>query len=109
MGTATLWFGSRGTHFMEVLTVWKPVYWLSAAVKIVTAAASAGTAVVLLVAADDIVEFVVTARQATARRGNEQFRALVNAAPIAVVGSDPRRQNQCLESCSRTLVWVAVR
>ncbi len=29
------------THFMEVLTVWKPVYWLSAAVKIVTAVASA--------------------------------------------------------------------
>lgn len=77
-----------GTHFMEVLTVWKPVYWLSAAVKIVTAAASAGTAVVLLIAADDIVSFVVTAREAAARRGNEQFRALVNAAPIAVVGSD---------------------
>lgn len=77
-----------GTHFMEVLTVWKPVYWLSAAVKIVTAMASAGTAVVLLVAADDIVGFVVTARQAAAWRGNEQFRALVNAAPIAVVVSD---------------------
>lgn len=77
-----------GTHFMEVLTVWKPVYWLSAAVKIVTAAASAGTAVVLLIAADDIVEFVVTAREAAARRGSEQFRALVNAAPMAVVGSD---------------------
>lgn len=77
-----------GTHFMEVLTVWKPVYWLSAAVKIVTAASSAGTAIVLLIAADDIVDFVVTARQAAARRGNEQFRALVNAAPIAVVGSD---------------------
>jgi hypothetical protein len=53
-----------GTHFMEIVTVWKPVYWLSAAVKIITAAASAGTAVVLLVAADDIVEFVRTARQA---------------------------------------------
>jgi PAS domain S-box-containing protein len=77
-----------GTHFMEVLTVWKPVYWLSAAVKVVTAAASAGTAVVLLVAADDILEFVHTARESAARRGNEQFRALINAAPMAVVGSD---------------------
>jgi hypothetical protein len=27
-------------HFTEVVTVWKPVYWLSAAVKIVTALAS---------------------------------------------------------------------
>ncbi len=76
------------THFMEVLTVWKPVYWLSAAVKIVTATASAGTAVVLVVAADDIVEFVRTAREAAARRGNEQFRALVNASPMAVVSAD---------------------
>ena len=77
-----------GTHFMEILTVWKPVYWLSAAVKVVTALASAGTAVVLLIAADDIVEFVRTARRAALWRGNEQFRALVNAAPMAVVGSD---------------------
>jgi two-component system cell cycle sensor histidine kinase/response regulator CckA len=77
-----------GTHFMEVLTVWKPVYWLSAAVKVVTAVASAGTAVVLLVAADDILNFVHTAREAAARRGNEQFRALINAAPMAVVGAD---------------------
>jgi two-component system cell cycle sensor histidine kinase/response regulator CckA len=77
-----------GTHFMEVVTIWKPVYWLSAAVKIVTATASAGTAVVLLVAADDIVEFVRSGRQAAERHGNEQFRALINAAPMAVVGSD---------------------
>lgn len=33
------------THFMEVLTVWKPHYWLAAAVKIVTAAASFTTAI----------------------------------------------------------------
>ncbi len=76
------------THFTEVVTVWKPVYWLLAAVKIVTAAASAGTAVVLIVAANDIVEFVRTAREAAARRGNEQFRALVNASPMAVVSAD---------------------
>jgi two-component system, cell cycle sensor histidine kinase and response regulator CckA len=77
-----------GTHFLEVVTVWKPVYWLSAAVKVVTAVASAGTAVVLVVAADDIVDFVRTAREAAARRGNEQFRTLINAAPMAVVGAD---------------------
>jgi len=46
-----------GTHFFEVLTVWKPFYWLSAAAKVVTAVSSAGTAVVLLIAADDIVGF----------------------------------------------------
>ena len=76
------------THFMEVITVWKPVYWLSAAVKIVTAAASAGTAAVLLFAADDIVEFVRTAREAAARRGNEQFRAVIQATPMPVMSTD---------------------
>jgi signal transduction histidine kinase len=36
-----------GTHFMEVWTFWQPVYWLSGAVKVVTAVASVSTAAVL--------------------------------------------------------------
>ncbi len=36
-----------GTHFMEVVTLFKPVYWLSAYVKGVTAAASLATAIAL--------------------------------------------------------------
>ena len=76
------------THFIEVITVWKPFYWLLAATKLVTAIASAGTAILLIVAADDIVEFVRTAREAGTRRGNEQFRALVHAAPMAVISAD---------------------
>jgi signal transduction histidine kinase len=35
------------THFMEIVTLWKPVYWLSAYVKIVTAVASVTVAVAL--------------------------------------------------------------
>ena len=35
------------THFMEVWTLWTPVFWLSADVKIVTAVASVATAVML--------------------------------------------------------------
>lgn len=35
------------THAMEIVTLWRPVYWLSADVKIVTAVASVLTAVVL--------------------------------------------------------------
>jgi two-component system, cell cycle sensor histidine kinase and response regulator CckA len=76
------------THFLEVVTVWKPVYWLAAATKVLTAAMSAGTALVLLIAAEDIVDFVHTAREAVTRRGFERFRALVEAAPMAVVSSD---------------------
>ncbi|HVS88738.1 MAG TPA: PAS domain S-box protein [Candidatus Acidoferrum sp.] len=76
------------THFLEVVTVWKPVYWLAAATKAVTAIVSAGTALVLLIAVEDIVDFVHTAREAVTRRGYERFRALVEAAPMAVVSSD---------------------
>jgi signal transduction histidine kinase len=35
------------THFMEIVTLWRPVYWLSAYVKIVTAVASVMTAIAL--------------------------------------------------------------
>ncbi len=35
------------THFMEVVTLWVPVYWLSGDVKLITAVASVATAVVL--------------------------------------------------------------
>ncbi|MFP5264765.1 MAG: response regulator [Blastocatellia bacterium] len=35
------------THFMEVWTVWTPVYWLAGDIKLITAVASAATAVVL--------------------------------------------------------------
>jgi two-component system cell cycle sensor histidine kinase/response regulator CckA len=76
------------THFFEILTVWKPVYWLSAAAKVITAAASVGTAIVLIIAADDIVDFVRTAREASSQRGNERFRALIQAMPESVISSD---------------------
>ena len=76
------------THFLEIVTVWKPVYWLSAAAKLVTAAASLVTSIVLVVAADDVVNFIRTARQAASQRGNERFRALIQAAPMPVMSFD---------------------
>lgn len=96
------------THFMEVVTVWKPVYWLSVAAKVITAAASAGTAVVLLVAADDIVDFVRTAREAAARRGNEQFRAVIQATPMPVMCTDLEdRVTAWNPAAERVLGWRA--
>lgn len=35
------------THFMEVLTLWKPVYWLAGNIKLITAIASIGAALTL--------------------------------------------------------------
>src|SRR5262249_16849417 len=36
-----------GTHFMDVLTVWIPVYWASGYVRLITALASVSTAIAL--------------------------------------------------------------
>jgi hypothetical protein len=43
------------THFIGILTIWQPVYWLAAAAKILAAVSSLGTAVVLAAAAEDII------------------------------------------------------
>ena len=43
-----------GTHFMEAITLWHPVYWASAYVKVITAMASVATAVALPVVMPNI-------------------------------------------------------
>ena len=35
------------THVLDVVTIWQPIYWIDAAVRVVTACASVGTAVVM--------------------------------------------------------------
>jgi len=50
-----------GTHFMEVVTLFKPVYWLSAYVKGITAAASLATAVALPLVTPNILQQVEAA------------------------------------------------
>lgn len=57
-----------GTHFMEVVTIWMPLYWVSAAVKVVTAAASVSTAVALPLLSPVILHRLSEANLATERR-----------------------------------------
>src|SRR5438477_2121793 len=76
------------THFLEIVTVWRPVYWLAAAAKILTAVSSVGTAIVLVAAAEDIISLVRTARQVATGRAQERFRALFMATPLAVLSLD---------------------
>jgi PAS domain S-box-containing protein len=56
------------THLMEVLTTWKPYYWVSAAVKVITAAASLATAIVLPKIVPNIVSLVDSASTASQQR-----------------------------------------
>ena len=57
-----------GTHFMEVVTIWKPYYWVSAAVKVVTAAASISTAIALPALSPAILHRLSEAKKAEDRR-----------------------------------------
>ena len=72
-----------GTHFMEVVTVWVPVYVLSASLKVVTALVSMATAVLLPFTVPQILTLIQTAKASEAAEG--RFRGLLEAAPDAVV------------------------
>jgi signal transduction histidine kinase len=56
------------THFMEVWTLWQPVFWLAADVKIVTAGASVATALVLPPLVPKVLGIIQAARLSEERR-----------------------------------------
>ena len=56
------------THFMEVVVLWKPVYWLSGAVKVVTAVASVGTALALPHLVPQVIALVQAAKLSEQRK-----------------------------------------
>ncbi len=51
-----------GTHFMEVITLWHPVYWAAAYVKVITAVASVFTAVALPLAIPGVLGNIASIR-----------------------------------------------
>jgi PAS domain S-box-containing protein len=71
-----------GTHFMEVVTVWIPVYVLSATLKVLTALVSVATAVLLPFTVPQVLSLIQTAKASEAAEG--RFRALLEAAPDAI-------------------------
>lgn len=81
------------THIMEVITIWVPVYVLSAVVKMITAIASIATAIVLLVRMPAILELVRTTRDAAEttvrlRRSENRLQAITSTAADAIISSD---------------------
>ena len=74
-----------GTHLMEAVTVWVPLYWLSADVKIVTALASFATAVTLPSLVPKIISLLAASKVAAERKvqleeANTQLLRLTQAA-----------------------------
>jgi signal transduction histidine kinase/DNA-binding NarL/FixJ family response regulator len=71
------------THAMEIVTLWQPLFWLSADVKIVTAVASVVTAVALPPLVPRVIDMVAAARVSEARRiALEQANADLQAAKV---------------------------
>ncbi len=57
-----------GTHFMEIVTVWNPLYWLAGDIKLVTAVASVGTALALPPLLPKIFSLIETAKASEQRK-----------------------------------------
>ena len=64
------------THFMEVWTLWHPDYWASAALKLITAAASVGTGVYLYQLRPAIIALAEAARLSAQRKLDLERAAL---------------------------------
>jgi len=56
------------THFLEVLVIWRPYYWLSGYVKLLTAVASVATAVALFPLLPKVFALIQSARQGEERK-----------------------------------------
>jgi PAS domain S-box-containing protein len=82
------------THFMEVVTVWVPVYVLSAVVKGLTAAASMATAIVLPFIVPQILRTVRAAKQ------SEQYMRLLESGMLErdTAQKELQRLNELLEA-----------
>jgi hypothetical protein len=86
---ATFILACGTTHLMGIWNIWNPDYWLSGVVKVVTAAASIGTAITLIplipralkVPSPKQLEAAVT----EGRRAEIRFRSILAAAPDALV------------------------
>ena len=92
------------THFMEVVTtIWTPVYWLAGYIKLVTAIASLGTAVMLpplipkvRATISDAKRFNEQSRETARLYGqlNESYTALADAMPLLIWRGNPQGESE---------------
>ena len=62
------------THFMAMIVLWKPVYWLEGGVKVITALASVITAIALPTQVPKVHQMIIAAELSEERRGKLEQR-----------------------------------
>lgn len=82
-----------GTHFVEVVTVWIPVYIFSAAVKVFTAIVSLATAAALPLTVPRVLELIQRAKRShevmtKLRESETRIRAITQTAPDAIISAN---------------------
>ncbi|HEY9627307.1 MAG TPA: PAS domain S-box protein [Coleofasciculaceae cyanobacterium] len=74
------------THLLEIWTLWHPTYWLSSVVKLITAAISLATAVVLVLIAPQALASSSSAQLEAANQSLSRLAAIVESSGDAIIG-----------------------
>ena len=77
------------THFMEVVTLWIPLYWLSATFKAVTAWASIVTALLLIRIKRKVVKFTEAVR-----KSKEQLLEIQHQAQLLTISNEELKKSE---------------
>ena len=96
------------THWIEVWTVWNPDYWLAATVKVVTAAASIGTAIALFRMVPRVLAIPTTTELSRAKKALEEA-ALEARATEDSLRFDIKRMESDLRDRSQQLALAGAR
>ena len=86
------------THFMEVLTIWHPLYWFSGAVKVVTALASVTTAIALIALVPRALGMIEDAKMSEQARELLQRELASKQRSIAALAQEISERKRGMES-----------
>jgi PAS domain S-box-containing protein len=87
------------THFLDIVTVWHPIYWVDAGVRVVTATASVATAVLLVPLVPKVASFAEAARLSLDRGLQlEETHAALERAHVSLAASEREAQRRASTS-----------
>ncbi len=102
------------THFMEVVTIWIPVYVLSATVKVFTAIVSVATAVILPFTVPQILDLIQRAKcselaTALLRESETRLRSITETTPSAIISANAKGSIQYFNPAAEQMFGYSTR